>query len=467
MSVRVLTALVPHVEASVIERLEGAPGIELARRCADLADLRAAAAAALGDAALVSAALRGCDRGVIGELRRAGLRVVGLAADEAGERRLRQLGVSAVVWENAGTEELGQALAPADDESDASWIDAAGLDPALASARLGPDETDETSADGAEPHGAGSHGAGSRDAGSRGAGSRDDWPVDEAAAAPFASRGRLIAVWGPTGAPGRTTIAINVAAALAEAGSRVVLVDADTWGASVGQALSLLDEAPGVAAAARASEQGTLDLPALARLAPQVSPRLRVLTGLPRADRWPELRADAIEHVLDLTRSLADHVVVDCGFSIEDDEELSYDTSAPRRNVTTLAALAQASELVAVGSGDPVGLQRLVRAVQSVATIPSPRPHVVVTKVRAAAVGSDPHARIAEALLRFAGIEQVQFVGWDPDTLDAAMLAGRSVLEHAPGSALAAELRAVAAVVAPDTVTAPSRTGRRGLLRRR
>jgi len=56
-----------------------------------------------------------------------------------------------------------------------------------------------------------------------------------------------------------------------------------------------------------------------------VTPRLRVLTGIPKAERWPELRAPAVEHVLGLARRLARFTVLDCGFSLEDDEELSFD----------------------------------------------------------------------------------------------------------------------------------------------
>ncbi len=219
-------------------------------------------------------------------------------------------------------------------------------------------------------------------------------------------------VWGPNGAPGRTTTAVTFAASLAGAGLSTMLVDLDTWGASVAQVLGLVDEAPGVAAAARASEQGVLDVPGLARLAPEVVPGLRVLTGLPKADRWPELRAGAVEDVLGLCRRVVDHVVVDVGFAIEDDEELSYDTAAPRRNAATLTALEGADHLVVVGAADPVGLQRLVRAVQDVAVVPSPRPTVVVNKVRASVAGPRPERAIRDVLARFAGMEDVRFVPW-------------------------------------------------------
>ena len=42
--------------------------------------------------------------------------------------------------------------------------------------------------------------------------------------------GRLVAVWGPTGAPGRTTVATYLACELAGLGVSTVLADADTYG---------------------------------------------------------------------------------------------------------------------------------------------------------------------------------------------------------------------------------------------
>jgi MinD-like ATPase involved in chromosome partitioning or flagellar assembly len=278
----------------------------------------------------------------------------------------------------------------------------------------------------------------------------DDQRLDTAA-------GRVVAIWGPTGAPGRTTIAVTLASELAGLGIPTVLVDADTYGGSVAQALSFLDEAPGLAAAARAADQGTLDLPTLARLAPVASPGLRVLTGIPKAERWPEIRAAALERVRALCRSLGQVVVVDCGFSLEDDEELSYDTMAPRRNAATLSTLALADEVVVVGGCDPVGLQRLVRGLQELGTLPTPRPTVVVNRVRSGAVGANPEQRVSEALSRFAGVNDVLFVPDDPTSLDAALLQGRSLAECAPQSPVRSAVRALGEKVAG----APAGSGRR------
>ncbi|GAB3114079.1 P-loop NTPase [Janibacter alkaliphilus] len=441
----VVTALGHEWEARMVALVDSLPGIDVGRRCVDLAELVSAVAAGHGDVALVSLELRGLDRDALHQLDLAGVHVVGASAegDEDSERRLRQLGLTRVV--HLGT--------PADELADLLGVARRG--PAPGAATL-----------------AGTVGAGPTSTGGVAVATDDPQagpprPTDEPPPAPEAgrARGRVVCVWGPTGAPGRTTVAVNLAAELAGSGVPTLLVDVDTYGASVAQALSMIDEAPGAAAAVRASEAGSLDLPTLARVAPEVLPGLRVLSGIPTPARWTELRAAAVEHVLDLSRDLAPLVVVDCGFSIEDDEELSYDTLAPRRNATTLVALEAADEILVVGAGDPVGLQRMVRAVQALADLPVVAPRPVVNRVRASAVGSDPQRRIADSLRRFAGLERIAFLPDDPASTDAAMLAGRTLAETAPGSPLRAALRELAGALAGRALPRPSRTGSR-LLRR-
>jgi MinD-like ATPase involved in chromosome partitioning or flagellar assembly len=436
----VLTAVSHRWEADLVTSLEASAGMTVVRRCADVADLLAAASAGLADVAIVSADLRALDRDALHHLARHGVRTAGAVApgDEPGERRLRQLGLDVVVRSDAETHELEEALAGLDDTP--------GTEAAASDLRDGLGALDVLGPDGR---------GGSPRADGSGPGGE---PAEPGAWHPVEAC-RVIAVWGPTGAPGRTTVALGLAAELAHRGARTLLVDADTYGSSVAQSLALLDEAPGMAAAARAADQGSLDLPGLARVAPEVAPRLRVLTGIPRPDRWPELRAAAVENVLTVARQLAELVVVDCGFSIEDDEELSYDTLAPRRNAATLTALEQADELLVVGSADPIGLQRLVRAVQDVGNLPTPTPRVVVNKLRASSVGHRPERRVTEALGRFAGMEDLHFLPWDQASLDGAMFAGCSLVEFAPQSELRRAVAALASRYA--AVPEPARRGRR------
>jgi Flp pilus assembly CpaE family ATPase len=210
--------------------------------------------------------------------------------------------------------------------------------------------------------------------------------------------------------------------------------------------LGLLDESPGLAGAARQAATGSLDGAALLRLAWAVRPHLRVLTGLARADRWPELRPRAVAAVLEEARRLADLVVVDCSFNLEDDEELSFDTAAPRRNGVTLTVLDDADTVLCVSGADPVALQRSIRGLDELRDVlPDVEPVLVVNQVRRGPVPGDARQEIGAALSRFAGREARFFLPADRRATDAALASGRTVAEVAPSSPLRTALRAMTA----------------------
>lgn len=265
-------------------------------------------------------------------------------------------------------------------------------------------------------------------------------------------RGSVAAVWGPGGGPGRTTLALNLAAEAAAAGSRVVLVDADTYSPSIAAALGLTEESAGIAQACRLADQGLLDGAALASAGVSVDiagHRMTVLTGITRSDRWIEIRGTALARVLEESRSVADLTVVDCGFSVEADEELSFDTMAPRRNAATLLALESADTVYAVGAADPVGVPRLVRALTELETaVPGAAPLVVLNKVRSSAAGRAPERQLAEAWARFGPGRIGAFLPADWEAADASLLAGKALLETAPNSPLRAAIAALANVPA-------------------
>lgn len=437
MTVPVLAAVTGSAwEAQLVAGLERTPtAIVVVRRCVDLADLLAAASTGTARAVLLSAELRRLDRDALSRLAAAQLAVVGLhtPGDEAAEIRLRQLGVSHVLPADAAAEDVAAAVAAAVSEA------ASGS---------------STASDGATDAA-----AYSRPLAGLGAGP----PAQEGSVPAERGSGRVVAVWGPTGAPGRTTIAVGLAGALARSGVSTVLADADVYGGVVAQVLGLLDEAPGLAAAVRLANSGTLDLTGLARVAPVVAPDLRVLTGISRSERWPELRPAALEQVWDLARSLASVTVVDCGFCLELDEELSFDTAAPRRNGATLVTLARADVVLAVGAADPVGLQRLLRGIGALReAAPGVVPRIVLNRVRRSAVGPEPHRQLREALERYAGIRDPTFVPEDGDTLDSALLQGRLIAEAAPESPVGVAMAELAA----DVVGASPLRRRRGLRRR-
>ncbi len=419
----VLCAVRGAGETALVTALDGAAGrVTVERRCADVAELLAAAAAGVGRIAVVSADLPRLDREAVAQLHAARVRVLALTHPAGGQvERMLALGVDAVVDDATAAVGLVAAVLALGEAADEDLL-----------AGAGPEATD-------------------RAPGELGA-------ADPDAAAPT---GRMIAVWGPTGAPGRSTLALNLAAELAgsvgvpgpgtspSGGPRgALIIDADTYGGTIAQLAGLLDESPGLAAAARAAGQGTLDLAALARLTPVLSPGLRVLTGISRANRWPELPASALEVVWEIARSLAAWTVVDCGFCLEQDEALSYDTHAPRRNAATLSALEAADVVVVVGSGDPVGIQRLVRGLTDLASLPVPvtaRRVVVVNRVRSSAAGPRPGDAIGASLGRFAGVDAPHLVPDDRGGVDAATLRGVTLRESSSGSPARRAIAAIAA----------------------
>ena len=170
---------------------------------------------------------------------------------------------------------------------------------------------------------------------------------------------------------------------------------------------------------------------------------LRVLTGLPRSDRWVELSPVLLRRVVDAGRSLCDVVVVDCAFCVELDEEISYDTAAPRRNGATLTALELADRVVVVGAADPVGLGRLFRALSDLSSqVPAAAVSVVVNRTRSGLGWSNDD--VAATVRRTCQVEVDAFLPEDAAACDRAVVHGQSLIECAPGSRLTKSLRALA-----------------------
>ncbi len=427
MAVPVLTAVSDaRWEAELVATLgRGDFGVSVVRRCVDLADLLATAATGQARAVLLSADLRRLDRDALARLAVAGVAVVGLVApgDEEAERRLRQLGVALVLPTDAAPDAISAAVLETIQRAQG------GSGPGVAEPRH----------------------------------SLHDLPPPATLPEVDVGAGRVVAVWGPTGAPGRTTVAVGLAGELSALGRSTLLIDGDVYGGVVAQLLGVLDESPGLAAASRLANAGQLQLSGLAQLARTVSPTLRLLSGISRADRWPELRPASLEVVLALARSLAAVTVVDCGFCLEQDEELAFDTAAPRRNGATLTFLEAADTVVVVGSADPVGLQRLVRGLGELKeAMPGVAPTVVVNRVRASSIPGDAEPEIRAALQRYAGVDAVAVVPLDLAGVDAAVAAGRMLHEAAPTS----PTRLALADLAAGLIGAPRAQRRRRLGRR-
>jgi MinD-like ATPase involved in chromosome partitioning or flagellar assembly len=164
--------------------------------------------------------------------------------------------------------------------------------------------------------------------------------------------------------------------------------------------------------------------------------------------------------VLHVARQMAPTVIVDCGFCLEQDEELSFDTAAPRRNGATLLILEQADQIVTVGAADPLGLSRLARGVLDLReVVPAGDIEIAINRVRSGLGWT--HDEIGETVHRFTGLWPVGYLPEDRSAVDKTWLGGRSLVEAAPDSALRRAMTDLAADV--GRLSTPRR--RRGLRR--
>lgn len=381
-------------EAGVLSALQEAD-VVVTKRCVDVPDLMASASLGGASVAVVAGDLPRLDADAVMHLLRYDVRTLAVTTDPAVAERLARLGVAATA-------------APSGVASGVRRV-------AAREVVLDPD---------VDP-GVGRH-------------------VERQPAGPT----RTVAVWGPAGAPGRTTVAVALAAEIAAAGQPVVLVDADPYGGAVAQHLGILDETSGLLAAARMANLGSLDLASFVRSCRRVGDHLEVLTGLPRADRRVEVRPGILAGILEVAAERG-QVLVDCGFCLEDE-------GGPLgRDRMTMEALAAADDVVVVGSAEPTGLARLARGLVELREVVGPMPvRVVVNRMRSTLGWSERD--IVGMVEGYARPLAVHFVPEDTPALDRALVAGRALCElgESPMRAALAEV-ANALCPTPMEVRAP------------
>lgn len=403
-------------ESAALARLDQTSGVTVLKRCVDVEDLLAAATTGQADVALVALDAPGLDPSATNHLWRHGVRPVAVTGHAAGDPDVaelaRQLGIESVVAVD-DLASVGEVV---------STVDRGVVD------GLAVDRTAEVAGE----------------------------PEDEA---PSSGRHRTIVVWGPTGAPGRTTVALNLAAELARRARAVALVDLDPYGGSVAQQLGILDEVSGVLAGARLASTGHL-AERFESTCRRVDDGLVVVTGIPRAERWREVRASQVDQMLAAASERGD-VVVDTGFSLDD--EGADASGRASRDTMTLGALEAADEVVVVGSADPVGLARLARGLVDLQErLPGIPVRVVVNRMRSSIGWSEREvAGMVEGFARSAGLH---FVPEDRAGVDRALVTGRAAVGTA-GPEFARAFAGLADALVPASVGAGGRPSWRPRLR--
>lgn len=267
--------------------------------------------------------------------------------------------------------------------------------------------------------------------------SADAFPRAPAALArSLAPRGRVIALWGPKGAPGRSTLAVEIAAEMAAAEPATVLIDADTYGGDLAQILGVVEDLPTVVwacqSAARGDSRRLLDG---LRRAGANGPIL--VPGIARSDLWRDVGEFAWRELLATLRETFATMVIDTGFCLEEDSA-GY-AADEGRNAIAREAVRSADSVVAVCRCDPVGLKAFVWAYRGLTELADEdRIFVVANRVL-----RGEEASVEELLRRHVGKRPVAYVPDEPALFRAACAKGVAARDLAPSAAAVRALRNV------------------------
>jgi len=154
-------------------------------------------------------------------------------------------------------------------------------------------------------------------------------------------RSPLVAVLGPKGGTGKTTLATNLAADLATRGQETLLVDLDLQFGDVGVVMGV---APDRTIYDLATAGGTIDAERLRGYTGRSRDGVNVLLAPVRPDQADSVTGEHVTMILELARTTYDVVVVD---------------TPPAFTPGTIAAIDQADLIVVLGSFDLPGLKNM------------------------------------------------------------------------------------------------------------
>jgi pilus assembly protein CpaE len=180
-----------------------------------------------------------------------------------------------------------------------------------------------------------------------------------------AARSPLVAVLGPKGGTGKTTIATNLAADLATRGRETLLVDLDLQFGDVGVVLGV---DPEHTIYDLATAGGTMDAERLRGFTGRSRDGVNVLLAPVRPDQADAVTAEHITAILDLARTTYDVVIVD---------------TPPAFTAGVIAAVDQADLIVMLGSFDLPGLKNMKLGMETLQMMDVPSARILPVLNRA------------------------------------------------------------------------------------
>lgn len=238
--------------------------------------------------------------------------------------------------------------------------------------------------------------------------------LDPGSGAPSqSSAGQIIAIWGPAGSPGRSTIALCIAATLAVRGERVMLVDGDSYAPSLAPLLGLHPAQSGVVSISRHARVDKPDTKSLVACGVHYqlgSQSFSVITGLSSSAQYVDCGSLPWSKALTTLRAAGHTLVVDLAAPLL---QLPGETiGGPMRNALTLATLEVADRVIVVANPIPLSILRLSRDWPRLRELaPAAALDVLLNNVPANSQGSIDDCR--HALWQFTGRDEVTILPHD------------------------------------------------------
>ena len=258
------------------------------------------------------------------------------------------------------------------------------------------------------------------------------------------TNGKVIVVWGTAGS-GKSTIALNLTAALANKGEQVLLIDADTTSASQVAQLALAEYPAGLAPMCRFARQNRLSQETFGRQTIRLKDSGATFTFVPgiNPERWPEVTPQSVDAILNFAMGNFDRVVIDTGSNTE--SQLHSNNSPQGRFEFTRWLIARADILLTPISADPVSLDRFIRQVGDLRELRGERPvTLVINKHRTKALGPNAKRELASTLRNLGGFKIAAYLPEDHRTLDVSLRNGTTVFGVRSASPLRKALKQLA-----------------------
>jgi MinD-like ATPase involved in chromosome partitioning or flagellar assembly len=224
----------------------------------------------------------------------------------------------------------------------------------------------------------------------------------------------VIAVTGPYGSTGKTTVAINIAVELSLGSDRVLLIDGDLQGHSIANHFLLTEAPSGLGAAVRIAGQNRIDQSQIERLSFQyLKSTLRIMPGSGGlfGQGVDQL---AIGGLLESARENFDFTVVDLG-------SIPVEDQSPQA-LLNHSVLSQADKSIVVALADPIGIFRLL-SIEQQALSACGDPLLIVNRVRNSVIWQ-ARREIEITLQRLSTLAPKAYLADDPAHLDQALRTG-------------------------------------------